>query len=240
MAMPWHVTQPIMGGQYLPETEGADDFLPSAHNLHYDVYASAHGRRLGDVDIPSNGHGPAPTAEPGAAYQTLRQERERMSNISSKDYPGELDSLQRLDDVQGNGIFDPEGTHGNIHPDTGIFADREGIPGYLAREKFYKPSEIIDVNTGKPVVFVPGGAVAVGPQTDSTLQLLNLYEPGLPSTGGRNVGYESTVEPYQGAYALGQDEEEAAPKENMLLWGILGGLAIGAVAGLLLSKKGRR
>lgn len=247
MPMPVYPSQPIEGGEYLPETEGADDFLPSAHNVFYDVYAGSEGRRLagvGDVELGCGLLPSAPTAEPGEHYQTLREERARM-NISTKDYPDELDALSRLDDVQGNGIFDPEGTHGNLHPDAGIFADREGIPGYLARERFYKPSEVIDVNTGKPVVYVPGGAVAVGPETDSSLQLLNLYEPGWPGTGGSGVAYRSTVEPDGGAWAIGQTDEEVpphtpAPRSHMLLWGAIGGLAIGAVIGIAVSKKRRR
>lgn len=78
-----------------------------------------------------------------------------------RDYPNELNLLSAADDVQGNGIFDPEGSHGNVHPDTGIFADHESLPGYIVRDRFYQPSQVIDGTTGDPIMYVPSGAVAI-------------------------------------------------------------------------------
>lgn len=72
-----------------------------------------------------------------------------------------LTALQDDDDVQGSGIFDPPGTQANIHPDAGVFAARYSLPGYMVRERPFKPSEVVDVTTGRPVTYVPDGSVAM-------------------------------------------------------------------------------
>jgi hypothetical protein len=79
----------------------------------------------------------------------------------------ELNLMGEMDDTQGNGMFDPPGTRGNIHPDAGVFTARYSLPGYLARERMYAESEVRDVTTGRPVVYVNGGAVAM----DDTAQI---------------------------------------------------------------------
>jgi len=73
----------------------------------------------------------------------------------------ELEVLAELDDVQGSGIFDPAGTHPNIWPDAGVFAARYSLPGYSARERMFEKSEVRDATTGRPIVPVPSGAVAI-------------------------------------------------------------------------------
>ncbi len=164
-----------------------------------------------------------------------------MNTNEMKDYPAVLDELQRLDDVQGNGIFDAPGTHGNIHPDAGVFADREALPGYIARERFFKPSEVIDVNSGRPVVYVPGNAFMLDPRTEHVLEQRNLYEPGLPSTGGRGTPFASPWIPNEPAWPVGQtDEAASAPASGTKLFIAAGlaGLALGAVVGLMSPKKG--
>lgn len=72
----------------------------------------------------------------------------------------QLDRMAEQDDVQGNGVFDPYATEPNVYPDTGVFAGRWNLPGYLAREVSFAPSEVLDV-MGRPVVYVPGGAVSM-------------------------------------------------------------------------------
>jgi hypothetical protein len=79
----------------------------------------------------------------------------------------ELNQLADMDDVQGNGVFDPPGTHPNIHPDAGVFAARFSLPGYHAREVPFSQTEIVDQTTGRRVVAVPSGAVSL----DSAAQI---------------------------------------------------------------------
>lgn len=156
------------------------------------------------------------------------------------DYPNELNALAELDDVQGNGIFDPAGSQPNIHPDEGIFGDREGLPGYIAREQPFAPSEVIDINTGKPVMYVPGNAFMMDPRTQWMLDEAKLYEPGLPTTGGHAVAQQSTVQPNQPGWTvplmgLGQNNNNnnnnAKEETPAVTWVavVAAGLGIGAL-----------
>jgi len=92
----------------------------------------------------------------------------------------ELNFYARPDDVQGSGIFDPPGTHPNIHPDAGVFATHFSLPGYHARERPFSETEVLDATTGRPVRAVPSGAVAF----DSAAQIAFLengaYAPPAP------------------------------------------------------------
>ncbi len=89
----------------------------------------------------------------------------------------ELALLAEMDDIQANGIFDPPGTHPNIHPDAGVFAARYSLPGYHAREVPFAPSEVVDATTGRRVIGVPSGAVSL----DSAAQIA-FIEQGLYKT----------------------------------------------------------
>jgi hypothetical protein len=95
----------------------------------------------------------------------------------------ELKLYAEMDDVQANGIFDPPGSRSNIYPDAGVLSARFGIPGYLARERMFAESEVIDSTTGRPVVYVNGGAVSM----DSAAQIAFLergaYDPSDPVIG---------------------------------------------------------
>lgn len=73
----------------------------------------------------------------------------------------ELRYFAEMDDTQGSGIFEPPGSAPNNYPDAGIFAQSFSSPGYLAREKPWQKSEVVDGTTGRPVTYVPGGAVAM-------------------------------------------------------------------------------
>lgn len=135
---------PIFGGS-LPTIDeiGPPDTRPtSLINPSYSIYQGAWGRNL-------SGLGASDMQDMPSADEGIR------------DYPNELNLLSAADDVQGNGIFDPEGSHGNVHPDTGIFADHESLPGYIVRDRFYQPSQVIDGTTGDPIMYVPSGAVAI-------------------------------------------------------------------------------
>lgn len=107
----------------------------------------------------------------------------------------ELQLLEHMDDVSGNGVFDQPGARPNIYPDAGVFGGRYGLPGYIDREVSYKLSEVIDATTGRPVVYVPAGAVSM----DSAAQVAHIergmYEPPRPvldSQRGRVLGSKAT------------------------------------------------
>lgn len=222
---------------------GPYDLLPGQHNPFYDVYSLSRGRYLGSLGQDAS----QPTQAPPSADAGVKPE-DYMSSVqrAMKDYPNELDALTAEDDVQGNGIFDAPGTHGNIHPDEGIFADRESLPGYLARERFFEPSEVIDINTGEPVMYVPGNGFMLDPRTQWAVDQINLYEPGMPNTGGAGVEQVSTVEPRQpgwpveglgryGRGARGAGVVAPAPKSTAspLILAAVAGISIGLVYGLL-------
>ena len=92
----------------------------------------------------------------------------------------ELALYARQDDVQGSGIFDPPGTHPNIHPDAGVFATRYSLPGYHARERPFSESEVVDVTTGRPIRAVPAGAVAMDSAAQIAFIEAGLYGPPQP------------------------------------------------------------
>lgn len=68
--------------------------------------------------------------------------------------PAEILAAQVEDDTVGSGIFSD---HNNLHTRDGIFADRASVPGYLAREPGTGPSEVIDWQTGTPIMSLADG-----------------------------------------------------------------------------------
>lgn len=58
------------------------------------------------------------------------------------------------DDVNGSGIF---GDANNLHSADGVFADRVSMPGYAARETGTGPSEVVDWQTGTPIMSFADG-----------------------------------------------------------------------------------
>lgn len=72
----------------------------------------------------------------------------------------ELKVMAELDDTDGAGIFDAPGTTPNNYPDAGVFANNWAWPGYLARERMYSPSEVVDSTTGRRIIPVNGGQVS--------------------------------------------------------------------------------
>lgn len=161
---PLYESQPMFGGS-LPTIDqiGPPDMRPSALNPFYDIYRGAWGRSFAGLGASMD------SADPG--YRK-----------GIRDYPSELNILAAADDVQGNGVFDPPGTHGNVHADQGVFADHESLPGYIVRDRFYEPSQVIDGTTGEPVLYVPAGAVAIDQsQKDTIEERIKLWElpPGV-------------------------------------------------------------
>lgn len=167
----------------------------------------------------------------------------------------ELELLSEDDDAQGSGIFDPFATEPNIYPDAGVLASRYSLPGYLARERMYEPSEIVDATTGRPVTYVNGGAVAL----DTAAQiaaiergayrypepLLRASEAGSMPDEGTSLDMQAPM-PIPGTSAefafAGLGAEPAGNggsgmgRTTQLALAVAGGLAVGAAFGLLTRK----
>jgi hypothetical protein len=190
----WPAT-PIFGGS-LPTIDeiGPPDMRPSAINPYFSLQSGAHGRHFAGLG------GNMLSADQGI-----------------RDYPNELDMLAAADDVQGNGVFDPHGSHGNLHVDEGVFADHENVPGYLVREEYYAPSEVIDATTGNPVMYVPGGAVAIDQnQLDTWRERQILWEipPGMSAEGFKPPDDGETWIPHEYSWAVDGLGADAVPVES--------------------------
>jgi len=216
---------PLFGGQ-VPPSYGPPDVWPSSLNPSYSVYAGTRGRNFAGLGDPSM------MTDNTTADEGIR------------DYPNELNILAAADDVQGNGLFDPPGSHGNVHPDEGVFADHESLPGYIVRDRFYQPSAVIDGTTGDPVVFVPSGAVAIDQsQVDAYRATQQLYELPLPSIEHGTPRDQSIWIPREYSQPIGATEETAVgvKKPGFAALAIVG-VAVGLVAAALVpvKRKGRR
>lgn len=199
---PVHPTQPFTGRLPNMYEVGPSDFRYSsdtapAFQQHAD---RLHGRHLAGTDVEVEDE----DAQPGWALNELKLYAE-------------------MDDVQANGIFDPPGTRPNIYPDAGVLAARFGIPGYLARERMFAESEVIDSTTGRPVVYVNSGAVSM----DSAAQIAFLergaYGPSDPVIGAsrsRGAPFRSITNVRQHPIGIGPAEHRqpnrAYPVENAI------------------------
>ena len=148
-------------------------------------------------------------------------------------YPNELDSLAQAEDVVGNGVFDPNDTHGNIHPDAGVFQDHQNLPGYVARDHFYELSEVKDLTRpdGR-VMYVPGGAVSLQQGQQHTLTETAEYwklPPGMNPITPDGVSMESIVDAPTASRPVGQIDPEK--KTDYTPYYIAAG--VGLAAGLL-------
>ena len=92
----------------------------------------------------------------------------------------ELRVMAEMDDTDGAGILDAPESKPNNYPDAGVFAASWAWPGYLARERMYAPSEVLDSTTGRPIIPVNGGTVSM----DSAAQIAFIesgrYNPPSP------------------------------------------------------------
>lgn len=199
------------------------DLGPFGYNPAYTQYIGTRGRFMAGVGATMDFTSQMSSADPGI-----------------KDYPNELDVLNAADDTVGNGLFDPAGSHGNVHPDYGVFADHQALPGYISRERYYAASEVIDLTTGDNVMYVPSGAVQIDPQQRQalfeTLQwtlpkgITQAYDP-------MNVLPEDAVVPYEGAWPIGQsDDQEEGFSWAPFVMSAAAGLAIGMFAALVTGK----
>jgi len=153
----------------------------------------------------------------------------------------ELKMYAEEDDVQGSGIFDPPGTHPNIHPDAGIFAVNYSLPGYSARERPWSETEIRDVTTGRPIRAVPSGAVAMDSAAQIAFLENGLYKPPRPIINASRGGYMPGVNianVVQNPVAIGQASTVAGQSlGKALLWSAVGGVALGALIGWMSKKR---
>jgi hypothetical protein len=221
---PVYAPTPLFGGE-LPSIDdlGPPDVRPtSLINPSYSLYKGAWGRNI--AGLGADDMNDVPTADEGI-----------------RNYPNELNLLATADDVQGNGIFDPEGSHGNVHPDEGVFSDHESLPGYIVRDRFYQPSQVIDGTTGQPVMYVPAGAVAIdAAQRDALEMRRNLWE--LPPEYNPNPvtgpGFASTWIPSEYAYPVsGMGQEPAGATAGQKLFGAaVVGVALGLFAATVMGK----
>jgi hypothetical protein len=192
---------------------GPPDVWPSGRNPGYDVYASAHGRNLAGV--------------------------ETMNADEVENYPNELNLLAEADDIDGNGVFDPNLTHGNVHPNEGVFAAHYSLPGYVEREHFYSPSEVTSLPRGGDVMYVPGGAVAFQQGQPETLRANNLLwelPPGVAPFQYDPLTQQQIVDAPTATYPVGATDGAAASTK---MWWIAGAVGV-AVGAALLLRKGRR
>lgn len=179
---------------------GPPDMWPSAGGSGYSVYASAHGRNLAGVDD--------------------------MNSEGIDTYPNELNSLAAADDTAGNGVFDPNDSHGNVHPNEGVFADHLSLPGYIDRDQFYRPSEVNDIPGGGKTMYVPGGAVSFQQGQTETLrknQLLWELPPSVRPFEAAPLHQESTVNAPTATESIrGLGEVDAETKKKYMTMATIG------------------
>lgn len=225
MQYPRYPAQPYTGDLISMYDAGASDarYTSGTSPAYAAPFDRRYGRRLAGTDMDVEDE----SADPGYA-----------SN--------ELALLAEMDDIQANGIFDPPGTHPNIHPDAGVFAARYSLPGYHAREIPFSKTEVRDATTGRPVIAVPSGAVSL----DSAAQIA-FIEQGLYKTPenvvrwqqARPMDSESIANWMQNPQSINGFGDTAAPVPLSTGKIVALTLAVGAAGGVLyalLSKKGKR
>lgn len=161
-------------------------------------------------------------------------------------YPNELNLLATADDVVGNGVFDPNDTHGNLHPNEGVFQDHQSVPGYEDRARSYMLSEVRDLtHPDGRVVYVPGGAVSLQQGQQDTLtenQMLWKLPPSFNPLPSRAIERQSIVNAPTPEYPIAVGNATIdAPESKVNPYYVMA--AVGVAAGIaycLWAKKGRR
>lgn len=209
------------GIQPEPYPYGPPDLRPSGLGPGYSVYASAHGRNLAGMD---------------------NSNFDRKNSEGIETYPNELNMLSQFDDVDGNGVFDPNDSHGNVHPEEGIFQDHVNLPGYIARDKFYAQSEVSDLT--KPngyTMYVPGGAVSFQQGQQRTFEkneLLWDLPPSVSPYQADPTDEQSIVEAPTATWPVsGAEDAKRAQKVQYYLFAAGAGLAVGVAAIYLMRRK---
>lgn len=229
---------PVYGGE-LPQTQFKypPDLRPSELNPFYTQYRGTRGRNFAGLG---------------------EMESQLSADEGIRDYPNELNLLNAADDVQGNGLFDPHGTQGNVHTEYGVFADHVNMPGYLVREQFWRPGEIIDATAEDGnVMYVPSGAVAIDAASRTALERRRgLWDipPGVAPVEPRDTPFQPTWNhppnqawPVHGAGAIVRDAEDDAEETRtgaglgkiLVAFGIAG-VAVGIFVATTRAPKKRR
>lgn len=230
---PSYVSSPFTGNLPPNREMGPPDLFPSssvapAYQRRFD---RMFGRQLaGDEqnDTTSNAKVPGAVEEPAWALNELRY-------------------FEELDDTQGSGIFEAPGSRPNNYADAGIFSQSYSHPGYLAREKPWAKSEVVDATTGRQVVYVPGGSVAMDSAAQAAFIENMKYgrmNPVMTPYQERGVPYDSTVNVKVNPEPVGAEGDPLLPPSpksgvgGFLLAAGLVGLAAGVVYAVT-KKKGK-
>lgn len=212
-----------------PNDYGPPDLWPSSTNrAGYPVYQETRGRFLAGLGEIHGVNGDVMQAN-------------NMNADGIKDYANELDMLAAADDVVGNGVFDPPGTTGPVYPDQAIFASHFSLPGYIVRDRFYAPSEVIDITTGEPVMYVPAGAVSIDYAQRQAFENTMLWTlpPAVNPWPMNEAMPIDTVVPREGAWPIGQTDTERKPASagQLFVWAGLAGLSVGLLVFLVTKKR---
>jgi len=218
---PSYEAEPVFGGKLPSNLLWPPDTRPSQLNPAYTQYIGTRGRHFAGLGELESELGPTPSADPHI-----------------KDYPNELDLLNAADDVQGNGVFDPHGTHGNVHADYGVFADHVNMPGFIVRDEFWRPSEVIDATARDAhIMYVPSGAVAVDEATRRALRERSFWDipPGVaPKAPAQPASVQTANRPPNVAWPVHEgvqgDEEEGISTKKLLVGMAVAGVAVGILA----------
>jgi hypothetical protein len=216
MRYPVYPSQPNSGNVPPPGAFGPPDLYPTSSTAPYfrGPLDSMYGRHLAGAEVEKR---MGEDAEPAYALN-------------------ELKLMEELDDSAGNGVFDAPGTRPNNYPDAGVFASSFAFPGYLARERFWEKSEIIDGTTGRPVIYVPGGAVSMDSAAQVAFIESNRFKPPTPfidQYGEEPVPDESTVNIMQHAIPVTQNSVgEFSTGQKLALTLAIAGVAVGAAYAL--------
>lgn len=226
MRYPNYPSQPFTGNLPSMVAVGPSDLRYSSGTAprYAAPFDRRYGRRLAGTDMDVEDE----TADPGFA-----------SN--------ELDVMAEMDDIQANGIFDPPGTHPNIHPDAGVFAARYSLPGYHAREVPFAKSEVRDATTGRQIVAVPSGAVSLDSAAQIAFIEQGLYKTPEPvvrwqeATPMRETSIANWMQNPQTIAGLGADGAGLSPTAKLAIGTVAVGVSVGVMYALFAKKKkGRR
>jgi len=233
---PVFMSQPNAGTPPTLKQSPAPDVLYSSSTAPYfqEKINRAYGRHLAGSDVE---------VQDEAAVIPEITLAQRAAQAQPSTASGELEYYAAMDDTQGDGIFDPPGSHPNIHPDAGVFAARFSLPGYHARERPYSLTEVLDVTTGRPIRAVPNGAVSMDSAAQIAFLEQGLYQPQRPLWKYANlgpIGSRSIANVVQNPQAIpgvsGLGELPAVSGKNLLI-AAAAGVAIGVIAGLFSKKK---
>jgi hypothetical protein len=225
---PTYDRQPYTGNLPSMEEVGPPDarFSSGTSSYYLRRWNMAHGRNLAGLG-----------AGLSAAESVEKHDADAQEQSLAADARDILQTMATEDDVQGNGIFEPAGTLPNVYTDAGIFASSYSLPGYYAREQMFSPSEVVDATTGRRILPVPSGAVAM----DDTAQIAfierGLYQPPRAVVGPADMKVRAvqTADVMQNPIAVG-----TLPGQSTVSRLLLGAGLVGLIAGVAYAMKRRK